>query len=443
MVGVLCLLAGVVVLGNSRAARYVAGWGCLVSVLLLVFKVGFSSGVAWRVGELYSIFDGLSGPLILLSVWLGGLSILAMEEGGGQWGKDALVVSVLLSVLALSSGDLLVFFFFFEASLLPVGWLIVRGGLQPERFQSVQYMILYTVASSLPLLAWLMVFFCQCGHLFIPLKTVSLEVGGSMVMFLLWAFLVKVPSFPWHIWLPKAHVEAPVGGSMMLAGIMLKLGGVGLIRILTFSEVGVGIVLDMFCAWALWGAVLAGLICLRELDMKSLVAYSSVSHMGLVVLGILGLSSVGWGGASVMMIAHGLASSGLFFLVNSIYVKVGSRSLVVCAGLLGVAPGIVAWWFIGVLLSSGCPPSLSLVGEVMILGSVVGVSVWQSVMAGVIMFLSVAYGLYLYGAVSHGGVSLRLAPMSAMSSYQKLISVLHFVPLGLLIASSEVVAYCV
>ena len=184
---------------------------------------------------------------------------------------------------------------------------------------------------------------------------------------------------------------------------------------------------------------MAGFVCLRETDLKSLVAYSSVSHMRFVVVGLLRLKELGWWGARVIMIAHGLRSSGMFYLVNSVYKKHRSRRLLLCGGLLRVAPGMVLWWFCGVTLSRGVPPSASLVGEILILCGGISRSFLLSLRMMVVMFLGLCYGLYLYGAVIHGSPYLCVNPGVKGDSVRKMVRFLHFVPLGLLTFVIEVV----
>lgn len=183
------------------------------------------------------------------------------------------------------------------------------------------------------------------------------------------AFLVKMPLYGVHLWLPKAHVEAPIAGSMVLAAVLLKLGGYGMMRIILLLDPLSKELAYPFIVLALWGVIMTGSICLRQTDLKSLIAYSSVSHMGLVAGGILIQTPWGFTGALVLMIAHGLASSALFCLANTNYERTHSRTMVLARGIQTVLPLMATWWFISNLANLALPPLPNLMGELIIITS--------------------------------------------------------------------------
>lgn len=234
--------------------------------------------------------------------------------------------------------DLLIFYIAFEATLIPIFLLVLGWGYQPERVSASFYLLFYTLAASLPLLLsilWVNNEESSLDYSFL------LSVQSSRV-FLFWAmvtaFLVKLPVYLGHLWLPKAHVEAPVGGSMILAGVLLKLGGYGFIRVSPFLEFSLLEFSSLLIRVSIVGGLLASFVCIRQTDCKSLVAYSSVAHMALVLLGVVINSYLRVAGALIIMISHGLCSSGLFRLVGILYERVGTRSLILIRGIISMAP---------------------------------------------------------------------------------------------------------
>nr|QHO05167.1 NADH dehydrogenase subunit 4 [Rimicaris variabilis] len=393
--------------------------------------------------------DSISYILILLSFW-----IMALVVGGSQKVKDSgnfsslfLSVNILLLlslVLTFCCLDYLMFYVCFESSLIPTLILILGWGYQPERLQAGIYMLFYTLFASLPLLVSLISLYKSEGTLTLGLIS---TVGGSKMVLSIWyvctvfAFIVKLPMFMVHLWLPKAHVEAPVAGSMILAGVLLKLGGYGLIRVLPlFAGVSKGFV-SVWVSIGVIGGVVVSFICLRQTDIKALIAYSSVAHMGLVLCGLMLFSWWGLGGAVSVMVGHGLCSSGLFCLANMAYERVGSRSLLVSKGLLNFMPSMALWWF---LLSAGnmaAPPTLNLLGEISLIISVVSWSKVSILGVGLLSFFSAAYTLYMYSLSQHGKYFSSLFSCCSGKVREYLVLVLHWLPLNFLILKGGTMVY--
>ncbi|YP_001382115.1 NADH dehydrogenase subunit 4 (mitochondrion) [Penaeus chinensis] len=391
--------------------------------------------------------DSLGYILILLSFWITSLVVCSSQKvlKDNNYPSLFLVVNIFLLfflVMTFSVNDYLLFYISFESSLIPTLILILGWGYQPERLQAGVYMLFYTLFASLPLLVSLISLYNMSGSLTLGLVESVKGVGFIPCVWYVvtvFAFIVKLPMFLVHLWLPKAHVEAPVAGSMILAGVLLKLGGYGLIRVLPlFSEVNKSLSW-LWVSISLVGGVVVSLMCLRQVDMKALIAYSSVAHMGLVLSGLVVFGWWGLNGAVVVMIGHGLCSSGLFCLANMVYERVGSRSLLISKGLINFMPSMALWWF---LLSAGnmaAPPTLNLLGEISLIISVVSWSKVTMLSIALLSFFSAAYTLYMFSLSQHGKYYSSLFSCCSGKVREYLILMLHWLPLNVLILKSSTI----
>nr|UKO33015.1 NADH dehydrogenase subunit 4 [Stenochironomus sp. 1CZ] len=403
----------------------------------MMFSVNFGFGL-----------DFMSFVFILLSIWICCLMILSsfMIFKFNLYSNYFLFLVLFLLIfllLTFSSLNLFMFYFWFEATLIPVIFMIFGWGLQPERIQASLYLLFYTLFASLPLLFCL---FYVYKKEFYSLDLLFLNNEIKMMnfyvfFFFIFAFLVKLPMFMVHVWLPKAHVEAPVAGSMILAGLLLKLGGYGMMRILF-------LILDyvlkynfFFVIFSLMGGSLISLMCLRQVDLKSLVAYSSVAHMSLVIGGLMIFYIMGWGFSFCLMIAHGLCSSALFFLVNISYERLNSRSLLINKGLMVFFPNLTFWWFLFCAGNMAAPPSLNLLGEIGLLSSILGWSKFIIIFLMILSFFSAAYSLYLFSFSQHGKFNFSNFGCFFSNVREYLILFLHGVPMNFLILKSDLMIF--
>nr|YP_009024524.1 NADH dehydrogenase subunit 4 [Nobia grandis]AHB38950.1 NADH dehydrogenase subunit 4 [Nobia grandis] len=393
--------------------------------------------------------DVLSWFLILLTFWIIMLMLLSSHSykiTNFFYQKFCFVLMLMLFLLFLtfSVQDLLSFYIFFEGSLIPIYLLIVGWGYQPERLQAGIYLLLYTIFASLPLL--ISIFFT--GKLMGSYNFCSLNFSHSVpfwvsfwFLFSIFAFLVKLPAFYVHLWLPKAHVEAPVSGSMMLAGVLLKLGCYGMMRFMGFFDGKVALMSSFLVSLGLLGGLAVSFICLRQVDLKSLIAYSSVSHMGLALGGLGSWGLWGYSGCLYTCVAHGLCSSGLFFLSGVVYERSGSRSMMINKGLLEMMPSMSFWWFMYCIGNMAAPVVLNLVGELGLLGSILSYSFFSVILLMMFSFMGACYSLYLFSSTQHGISYNGIRSLSDGYVREYLVLFLHFFPLFFLILEVDFMTF--
>nr|YP_009864986.1 NADH dehydrogenase subunit 4 [Daldorfia horrida]QKE42624.1 NADH dehydrogenase subunit 4 [Daldorfia horrida] len=419
-----------------------------LGLMVLSFMVGLNCYHNFYVYELGFMvgMDHISYIMVYLSVWIMFLVILSSQKikSMNNYYSSFLIVNLLLLlslIITFSSLDYLLFYISFEMSLIPTLILILGWGYQPERIQAGVYMLFYTLAFSLPLLSSLLIWFYSSGSLTISLSQSMYTKDYFEVMWYfatIWAFLVKLPMYMFHLWLPKAHVEAPVAGSMILAGVLLKLGGYGLIRVLIMFQAVSKEVSWLWVSLSLIGGIYISLLCLRQVDMKSLIAYSSVAHMGLVLCGLMIFSWWGLSGGVIVMVGHGLCSSGLFCLANIVYERIGSRSLLIGKGLLSFMPSMGLWWFLLSVSNMASPPSLNLLGEISLIISVLSWSKLSVLGLSLLSFFSASYTLYMYSLSQHGVFYNCLYSCCSGKVREYLVLFLHWFPLNVMIMNTNI-----
>nr|WKU84128.1 NADH dehydrogenase subunit 4 [Salpingogaster sp. ECU13] len=396
----------------------------------------------WMMISYFLGMDLLSYGMILLSLWISALMLMASYTINKYKNYEKLflfnlLLLLLFLVLTFSSMTIFMFYLFFECSLIPTLLMILGWGYQPERLQAGMYLLFYTLLVSLPMLIAIFYLYNNYNTMNFYLINNYNMIYMSLYFSLILSFLVKMPMFLVHLWLPKAHVEAPVAGSMILAGIMLKLGGYGLLRFIYFLQILSFKYSYLFMSISLVGGLLVSLVCLRQTDLKSLIAYSSVAHMGIVLSGLLTMTYWGVSGSYTLMIAHGLCSSGLFCLANITYERLGSRSMLINKGLLNFMPSMSLWWFLLCAANMAAPPTLNLLGEISLLNSIISWSIFTMLVLIFLCFFSAAYTLYLYAYSQHGKLYSGVYSFSMGYMREYLLLLLHWFPLNLLILKSE------
>ena len=459
--GVLILLLGE---RNIIAGRWLALLASLATLALSVplwthFDTGtaalqFVEKLPWipHFDAYYALgVDGISMPLIVLTAFMTVPVVIAgwtvIETRPAQYYAAFLIMEGLM-IGVFSASDALLFYFFWEAMLIPMFLIIgIWGG--PRRVYATIKFFLYTFLGSVFMLAALIYMYVKAGSYSIAalqaLPLTLVEQRWIFVAFLL-AFAVKVPMWPVHTWLPDAHVEAPTGGSVILAAIMLKMGGYGFLRFSLPITPDASRELDLLIiALSLIAVIYIGFVALVQQDMKKLIAYSSIAHMGFVTLGAFvvfqivrstgSLQGAGMGmdGAMVQMISHGLISGALFLCVGVLYDRLHSRQIADYGGVVNTMPAFAAFMVLFGLANSGLPGTSGFVGEFLVIIASFRASFWYSALAAVTLILGAAYTLWLVKRVVFGPVtSPRVAALKDLNGRE-------FVVLGALAVAVLVV----
>src|SRR5450631_21222 len=434
------IAGGLVTLGFGDQRARAARWAALVSSLLTLaacvpLYAGFANGTAkfqfiervpWIAAlnsQYYLGVDGISLPLIVLTAFMTVPVIIAgwsvVEKRPAQYYAAFLIMEGLM-IGVFSALDSLLFYFFWEAMLIPMFVIIgVWGG--PRRVYATLKFFLYTFLGSVLMLVALIYMYLKAGDYSIAamqhLPLTLAEQRWIFIAFLL-AFAVKVPMWPVHTWLPDAHVEAPTGGSVILAAIMLKMGGYGLLRFSLPMPPDASHEFDwLIITLSLIAIVYIAFVALVQQDMKKLVAYSSIAHMGFVTLGaflvffILSATGTtkgainGLDGAVVQMISHGLISGALFLCIGVLYDRMHTREISAYGGVINVMPKFGAFMVLFALANSGLPGTSGFIGEFLVILASFKASFWFALLAGTILVLGAAYNLWLVKRVIFGPVA--------------------------------------
>ena len=405
---------------NSRfVAMWVSGFTFLVSLPLLI---GFDSSVMgyqfeekaiWLAGTgigYHMGVDGISMPFVLLSTLLTPLSILASWRAITHRVREYMIAFLVLETMMVGmfvSLDMLMFYLFFEAVLIPMFLIIgIWGG--PRRVYAAFKFFLYTLLGSVLMLVCMLAMYIDAGTTDIPALTAH-QFAESMQTWLFLGFLasfaVKVPMWPVHTWLPDAHVEAPTAGSMILAGVLLKMGGYGFLRFsLPMFPLASEFFAPLIFTLSIIAVIYTSLVALAQSDMKKMIAYSSVAHMGFVTIGIFTMTEQGIAGAMFQMISHGLVSAALFFCVGVVYDRLHTREISAYGGVATVMPRYAVFFMFMMLASVGLPGTSGFVGEMLVLVGAWRASSWVAFFTATGLVLGATYMLWLYRRVMFGAI---------------------------------------
>lgn len=382
---------------------------CINYLIILIRLVIWKIIIIWRERMYIKLrwsmgLDRIRVLLIILRIWLIFIRLVVVKSDRIKTINYFILITLgRILILRFRIVNILFFFIYFEMRLVPIIYMINVEGIQIERFKAGVYILLLTIIGSLPLLIILMLKRKRI-RIIIKNREIIWE-EGIIIIVLFIAFFIKLPIYIVHIWLPKAHVEAPVVGSMLLAGILLKLGGYGIYRIM-FIVIGIKRIIVIIIIWRIIGALTIRVICLNQIDLKILVAYSSVCHIRYVVGRFLSGFKLGERRGLLIIVGHGICSRSIFFRVNLLYKRYLTRNIILLKGIQNLFPFFRLLWFFICVINLGVPLTINFISEVI---SIVSIVTWRRLILLPIIrisFIRAFYSLYIYIRVQYGKIVL-------------------------------------
>nr|YP_009092377.1 NADH dehydrogenase subunit 4 [Orthogonalys pulchella]AIC37443.1 NADH dehydrogenase subunit 4 [Orthogonalys pulchella] len=372
--------------------------------------------------------------LIILLMWISFLMTLNLNFKAKNllMCMNLFILMNLILTMLFSSINWMMFYILFELSLIPTMMLILGWGTYNDRIKANFMMMMYTMISSMPFLMYMIISFINFNSLSMMIMNESTNyffINNFYYLMMIITFLVKLPMFMLHMWLPKAHVEAPIYGSMILAAILLKIGSFGLMKINFLMNIFSLKLSPMISSLSLYGSIILSLICLFNYDMKIIIAYSSVIHMSLMISNLMNLNKSGIYGSISMMISHGLCSSGLFCLTNLIYINSKSRNMSINKGLINLSPPLTLSCFLMCSSNMSSPPSLNLISEIMLIMSMIKYSFNSIYLIILLCFFSSIYSIYLY-MNSQFNLTIKTFKLFNLKTMNFYMMLMHWIPLN-------------
>ena len=420
LIGLVCLL--VTSKFNVRQCRVIALWSSCITFIFSLFLwmqfdqsspfFQFSTTISWFsfLNFYYTIgIDGISLFFVLLSTFLIILCILVSWESINSYTKEYLISFLLLEFLLIqvfSVLDLFLFYFYFESVLIPMFLIIGIWGSRKRKIKAAYQFFLYTLIGSLLMLIALIAIYYKVGSTDLQVLwnfnfTENQQLFFWIAFFL--SFAVKIPMIPFHIWLPEAHAEAPTAGSVILAGVLLKMGGYGFLRFsIPMFPIATIYFTPLMYTLSLIAAIYGSLTTLRQIDLKKIIAYSSIAHMGFVTIGLFTLNTQGLEGSIILMLSHGLISSALFLCVGILYDRHKTRIIKYYGGLAQVMPLFIIFFFFFSFSNIGFPGTSSFIGELLVLLGAFQSNIFLTLFVSLSIILSAGYSIWLLNRVGFG-----------------------------------------